>query len=569
MQLRAQNAIRVAGALVVVGWTATVLGIDVPIPAKVTVVKGAKLAKFVSKSDIGFTLPASGSPEDPTTAGAELTFFDTAANGAGSAMFALDASGWSGLGKPPGTRGYKYKGKNDVTAGGACASVQIKNRVIKAVCKGTEVTLQPPFLASEGIILALPAGTTASLRYCAELLGMEKKNDATAMKRKDAPAPLACPEPPQPPVVAPDPNDLAELTDDALQGRNNNTPGSITAQNILIRELEEMGATGLNTSQTGDDAFKQPFVRNGSIGVNVLGVITGSELPDEYVMVGAHYDHLGTCRSVQAGDTVCNGATDNAAGVVTALAIGRGIAALPTAPRRSVILAFWDAEEDGLRGSAHYVENPLVPLASTVTYINYDIQGSNLLPSIKNFTFGVGSETGAGLAALVTQAASGITLELRLLSTVFGQFRSDYINFVVAGVPTVFFSDSTGPCYHTNGDEVAVVDFSKLDQQTRLGYDLTTAVADVASPPTFAGQTPTLASYEDAVIISDVLTAGLADLSLFAPADQIELQQIQAAIAAIVADGPASFDSNDVSTLLNNTVGVIDLLTRTACDGFL
>lgn len=569
MQLQARNATRLACALVVVGWTATALGVDVPIPAKVTVVKAAKLAKFVSKSATGFTLPSPGSAEDPTTAGAELSFFDTDADGAGSATFTLDASGWTGLGNPPGTSGYKYRGKDDVTAGGACASVQIKGSVIKAVCKGTEVTLQPPFAASEGILLALPAGTTAALRYCAELGGTETKNDATAMKRKDATAPLACAEPAQPLVVAPDPNDLDELTDDALQGRNNNTPGSITAQNILIRELQEMGATGLNSAQTGDDAFRQAFVQTGSTGVNVLGVITGSELPNEYVMVGAHYDHLSTCRTVQAGDTVCNGATDNASGVVAALAIGRGIAALPTPPRRSVILAFWDAEEDGLRGSAYYIDNPLVPLASTVTYINYDIQGSNLLPSIKNYTFGVGTETGVGLNTLVTQAAGGITLDLRLLSGIFGQFRSDYVNFILAGVPTVFFSDSTGPCYHTNGDEVAVVDFTKLDQQTRLGYDLTAAVADVASPPTFAGQNPSLASFEDAVIINEVLTAGLADLSLFAPADQTELQQMQAAIAAIVADGAANFDSTDVSVLLGDTAGVIDLLTRTACDGFL
>ena len=143
------------------------------------------------------------------------------------------------------------------------------------------------------------------------------------------------------------------------------------------------------------------------------------------------------------------------------LAIGRGIAALPTPPRRSVILAFWDAEEDGLLGSAHYVANPLVPLVSTVTYINYDIQGANLLPSLKNFSFSVGAETGTGLPTMVQQAASGITLDLRLLSAVFGQFRSDYTNFIVSGVPTVFFSDSTGPCYHTTGDEVEIVPVGK------------------------------------------------------------------------------------------------------------
>jgi hypothetical protein len=322
--------------------------------------------------------------------------------------------------------------------------------------------------------------------------------------------------------------------------------------------------------QTGDDAFKQPFVNMGTTGVNVIGVITGSELPNEYVMVGAHYDHLfQTCRTIEVGDTVCNGATDNATGVAAVLAIGRGITALPTPPRRSIILAFWDAEEDGLRGSGHYVANPLVPLASTVSYVNYDIQGANLLPSIKNFSFAVGAETGTGLDALVTQAAGGITLDLRLLSGIFGQFRSDYINFILASVPTVFFSDSTGPCYHSNDDEVAVVDFSKLDQQTRLGYDLTIALADGATPPTFAGQNPTLASFPDAVIIDEVLTTGLADLSLFGPADQLQLQQIQAEVAAIVAAGPAAFDSAAVGTLLNDTATVIDLLTRTACDGFL
>jgi hypothetical protein len=68
-------------------------------------------------------------------------------------------------------------------------------------------------------------------------------------------------------TVTPDPQDLIDLSDDALQGRDNNTPGSLLAQGILIRELTEMGATGLNTAQTGDDAFKQPFVRSGQSGV--------------------------------------------------------------------------------------------------------------------------------------------------------------------------------------------------------------------------------------------------------------------------------------------------------------
>ena len=286
-------------------------------------------------------------------------------------------------------------------------------------------------------------------------------------------------------------------------------------------------------------------------------------------MVGAHYDHLGSCRVVNVGDTVCNGATDNAAGVAAALAIGRGIAALPTPPRRSVIVALWDAEEDGLLGSFYYVGHPLVPLANTMAYVNFDIQGANLLPSLKNFTFAVGSETGIGLAALVDQAASGAPLDYRRLSFIFGQGRSDYLNLVNAGVPPVFFSDSTGPCYHTNGDEVAVVDFAKLEQQSRTAYETTLALANAVTPPGFVAPSSALATFADAVIIDEVLTAGLADLALFSPTDQTQLMQIQAEVHAIVADGAANFDSSDVLTVLTDTIDVVGLLTHTACDGFL
>ena len=540
------------------------LALDIAIPAKVGVVKPGKMAKVVSKATISFALPAPGSADDPTLGGAELTFFDTALGGAGSATFALGAAGWSGLGNPAGSKGYKYKGGDDTPAG-ACSVVLVKGTVIKAVCKGAAVTVAPPFDATLGINLALPAGTAPARRYCAELGGTTAKNDATQLKRTDAPAPGSCAEVP----TGFDAGDLLALADDALLGRNNNTAGSVSAQNYIIGQLQAMGAAGLDTGQSGVAAYKQPFVQSGQSGTNILAVIPGSELPTEYVIVGAHYDHLGSCRTVQAGDTVCNGATDNAAGVAAALGVGRGIAALPTRPRRSVIIALWDAEEDGLLGSLYYSNHPLVPLASTVAYVNFDIQGANLLPSLRDFTFAVGAETGVGLGAMVSQAASGVALQERQLSYIFGQARSDYVNFVSKNVPTIFYSDSTGPCYHTNNDEPAVVDFGKLEQQMRRAYDLTVALADTTTPPTFVAPASPLATYGDAVILDEVLTAGLADLGLFAPADQTELSTIQATIHGLVLDGAGNFDNTDVNTLLLNTVDVIDILTRTTCDGFL
>ncbi|MCK6554528.1 M28 family peptidase [Candidatus Binatia bacterium] len=550
-------------AALLVGQCAAAQAVDVGMPGGVTVVKLGNVTRFVAKSASGFPLPAPGSAEDPTTGGAELRFFDTALGGATRATFELDASGWKGLGRPAGSKGYRYKGRDDAT-GGACTSVVIKEKTIKAVCKGTPVTLSPPFASTEGIVLGLPAGT-AALRYCAEFGGEEKKNDAVQMRRTTAPAPAVCPEPP---VGGLDPNDVLALSADALQGRNNNTAGSVAAQQILIDALREF-AVGLNYSQTGDDAFKQPFVQGGQVGTNVVAVIPGSDLANEYVVVGGHYDHVGACTSLVAGDVVCNGATDNAAGAAAVLTVGRAIAALPVPPRRSVVLALWDAEEDGLLGSLYYANNPLVPLMQTVAYVNFDIQGANLLPSLKRYTFAVGPETGGtAMGTLLGQAASGTNLDLRSLSYIFGQGRSDFVNFVNSGVPTVFFTDSTGPCYHTSGDDASVVDFGKLEKQTRVAYELALALANAASPPAFVAPSPALATYADAVAIDELLTAALADLSMFSAADQLLLTGAQVEIAAIVAAGPGNFDSADVLTLLLDTLDLVDALTRTECDGF-
>ncbi|MBX3023329.1 M28 family peptidase [bacterium] len=554
--------------LAVSGTAVAASALDVGIPAQAGVIKPGKLAKLVAKDQADFALPSPGGAGDPTLGGATLTFFDTGAPGAGAASFALGAAGWSGLGNPAGSKGYKYKGAAD--GAGPCSVVLIKSTVIKAVCKGAAVSVTPPLAATLAVNLAIPAGTVAAVRYCAALGGSDARNDAGGLKRKDAPAPGQCAEPPGG-FTGFRADDVYTLADDALAGRNNNTAGSAVAQSYLIGELQAIGAGGLNVGQLGDEAYKQHYVLSGQTGTNILAIIPGSDVPNEYVVVGAHYDHLASCRAVNVGDTVCNGATDNAAGAAAVLGIARGIAALPVAPRRSVIIALWDTEEDGLLGSQYYTNNPLVPLAATVGYINFDIQGANLLPSLRDFTFAVGAETGIGLGAIVAQAAGDVGLSgERQLSFIFGQGRSDYVNFVVKNVPTVFYSDSTGPCYHTNADEPSVVDFGKLEKQTRRGYDVAIELANTANPPVFTTPgVPLLATYGDAVILDEVLTAGLADLALFAPADQTALSNAQAAIHAIAVAGAGSFNAGSVGILLSNTVNVIDILTRTTCDGFL
>jgi Zn-dependent M28 family amino/carboxypeptidase len=359
--------------------------------------------------------------------------------------------------------------------------------------------------------------------------------------------------------------DVRRLAGDDTNGRQNDTPGSAKARAYLLEQLKPI-AEGLNGGGTADAAYLQAF----SGGTNVLAVIPGTDLADKYVMVGAHYDHLGnSCRTSVPSDTICNGATDNATGVAAALAVGRAIAARSTPPRRSVILAFWDREEDGLLGSQFYTQNPVVPLADTVGYVNFDIQGANLLPSLRNTTFAVGAESGgARLKNIVRTAADAGTLDTSMFSSVFGQFRSDYINFINVSVPTVFFSDSTGPCYHTAQDEPRIVDYGKLDKQIGTALAVTRELANTGSPPSFASGQP-LATFQDLVTFTAVVDRGLPDVGRFSQADQDTYNRIRNEVHALVADGEAAFGSDDVNKLLGDAIAAVNLLTHGNCNGFL
>src|SRR3954447_12564253 len=112
--------------------------------------------------------------------------------------------------------------------------------------------------------------------------------------------------------------DVAHLSDDATNGRDNDTPGSQLARQYLLDQLRPI-AKGPSAAP-GDAAYVQSFPG----GTNVVAVIAGTTLPNQYVIVGAHYDHLGqACPTAIPNDTICNGATDNAAGVAAALGVAR------------------------------------------------------------------------------------------------------------------------------------------------------------------------------------------------------------------------------------------------------
>ncbi len=360
--------------------------------------------------------------------------------------------------------------------------------------------------------------------------------------------------------------DVKHLSSDHFNGRNNNSPGGVAAREYLRNRL--IGHTqGAVSGAVGPAAYEQVFPE----GVNLLGVIPGTVRPHEYVVIGAHYDHHANCGSSN-GDTVCNGATDNATGVAMVLEMAERFAADP--PDRSVVFVLWDAEEDGLVGSRYYIDHPVIPLGQTVAYLNLDIQGANLLPTLRNTTFAIGAESGGdGLRAVVDDAYLGSSLDGVQLSAVFGLYRSDYAPFVAAGVATVFFTDSTGPCYHTPDDEAENVDFPKLDRQTAVLHHTASALAYAdAYSGTF--RTPTfeagpIASYPDAVTLLSVIEQSIPDWHRFPTSLQDQALAHRDVLAGIVAEGPDQFDTADMSAVLNAASTAVNLLTYGECDGFL
>ena len=273
-------------------------------------------------------------------------------------------------------------------------------------------------------------------------------------------------------------------------------------------------------------------------------------------------DHHGNnCDDITEDDNICNGANDNATGVAAVIDIVRSIVA-DGVPRRSIIVTLWDGEEDGLVGAKHYVANPVFPLEKTITYVNFDIQGANLSPSLRESTILVGAETGGdNLVAASQSAKEASTLDTVMLSLLFGQGRSDHAVFARAGVPSVFFTDANNGCYHTVKDDINAVDFPKLEQQIRSANALTRDLVATNSVPAFDAAAP-VASYNDAVELLRVVEAVQADLGLFPPDQQVTIAQFYLDLQAIVDAGPEAFDAEAVGTLLGGAANMVGAPSR-------
>jgi Zn-dependent M28 family amino/carboxypeptidase len=182
---------------------------------------------------------------------------------------------------------------------------------------------------------------------------------------------------------------------------------------------------------------------NRSQTANVYGVLRGSDakLADEYVIYTAHHDHLGVGEPDAQGDTIYNGAMDNASGVAQLLAMGKAFKALPTPPRRSIMMLFVAAEEQGLLGSQYYAEHASVAPGKIAANINYD--GGNIWGRAKDIVY-----VGKGKSSLDAYVDAIANLQQRTVTP--DQFpdrgffyRSDQFNFAKIGVPALYLDTGT------------------------------------------------------------------------------------------------------------------------------
>jgi hypothetical protein len=201
---------------------------------------------------------------------------------------------------------------------------------------------------------------------------------------------------------------------------------------------------------------------------NILARITGSDsaLRDEYVIVGAHYDGLG--RNVDG--RLNPGADDNASGTAAVMEIARTMKAGNAKPKRTVVFALWDGEEQGLWGSTYYIQNPVFPVGKTIANLNLDMVG-NGDPQIQFRGTYYGPEIWQLLkSALPTEVLKDVTPARG------GPSGSDHAPFLAGGVPG-FFIQTAGSHYgrHNVGDKPDLVDPALLERSAiiaRAGLDL-------------------------------------------------------------------------------------------------
>jgi hypothetical protein len=265
-------------------------------------------------------------------------------------------------------------------------------------------------------------------------------------------------------------------------------PGAARASRHIADAFKD-----LKLSPAFGDSYYQPIpwllTKDGDppsfVGRNVGAVIEGSDpaLKDEWVMVTAHFDHLGVESGADGKEILYAGADDNASGVAMLLELAERFALQKHKPRRTIVFVAFDQEESGLLGSAHFASKPPRPFKQLKAFITADMIGRSMANVMDEYVFVLGSESSPGLRKLLdkTPPAQGLTAG-RIGADIIGS-RSDYGPFRDRKVPFLFFSTGQHFDYHAPTDTPEKIDYAKLARIADWVHTLTTELADTDDPP--------------------------------------------------------------------------------------
>ena len=316
----------------------------------------------------------------------------------------------------------------------------------------------------------------------------------------------ACqPSPPAPPSArdaratpdtVPIRRDVEHLASAALEGRGTGTAGNDSAAAYIARRFESLHLAALSNgcpSPAGvlerrcERKFLQPFVARSAAAAhaglpselptqNVVALVRGSDaaLAGEYIVVGAHFDHLGrsaaSALDPDSAEAIRNGADDNASGTAAVMELARLLSR--RAPRRSVVFVTFSGEELGLLGSQRFVERPPVPIDRVVAMLNFDMVGR--LRNDRLIVYGV--ETATEMRALVDSAAAGTGLDVRGVGDGFGP--SDHSSFYARGIPVLHFFTDLHEDYHRATDDADKVSAAGIGRVVSMAERVVRAIGD-------------------------------------------------------------------------------------------
>jgi hypothetical protein len=283
---------------------------------------------------------------------------------------------------------------------------------------------------------------------------------------------------------------LYSFASDSMQGRMTATPGQKKAAEFLQNFYQAQGISGALPGggfyqNIPQEYFKSKYVKTNS--ENVVAIIPGSTWPQEYVVLSAHYDHVGA-----KGDTIYNGADDDGSGTVALLEMAQAFkqaADQGMGPKRSIVFLHVTGEEIGLYGSRYYTENPIYPLEQTVCNLNTDMIG-RIDPNKagnENYIYLIGSDKLSQELHNLSEDVNQAFVQMELDYTFNDEndpnrfyYRSDHYNFAKYNVPIIFYFNGVHEDYHQPTDTPDKIEYPLMAKRTQLIFHTAWEVANRA-----------------------------------------------------------------------------------------